>query len=115
MSFSAIYSVYAYTPVSSGGLGLPVDIIGLITSASELSFIILTPFALPWLLNELGNARSQQVILIVWPFLALSFPLAQHLAATSSGWMSVVIFWQQVGETVGNFSWPYVIDRHILY
>jgi len=106
LSYDAIYSVYTYTPTKEGGLGLSVDIIGLILSFAQLVYICLVPLLLPRLIARCGTSTALNVVLLVWPILAISFPTARWLAETARGPMWMVIGLQQVLRDIGAFSWP---------
>lgn len=106
MSFDAIYSVYAYTEVSYGGLGLPVDNIGLIMFFSSITYIMLTPLVLPRLIARFGASKALNQILRFWPVLALSLPIAQFFARKARGAMWLTILVQQIGKNFAGFAWP---------
>lgn len=108
MSFEGIYSVYTYTPVSDGGLGLPVDRIGLIMACAGLIYIISTPFTMPRLTSRFGNTRALRLVLFIWPFLAISLPLTSHLAGIARPLTWVLILGQLIGKAFGNIAWACV-------
>jgi hypothetical protein len=106
MSFDAIYSVYAYTEVPYGGLGLHVDNIGLIMFFSSITYIVLTPLVLPRLIARFGTTRALNRILRFWPVLALSLPVTQFFARKARVLMWVTILVQQIGKNLAAFAWP---------
>lgn len=105
-SSDAILSVYTYTPVPRGGLGLSVDVIGTLMSAAAFAYIVFTPFAFPYMTKRFGMIRSLTIVLGVWPLIAMCLPAAQYFAGSDRAVMWIVVLFQQSSKVLGQFAWP---------
>ncbi|TYJ57073.1 hypothetical protein B9479_002174 [Cryptococcus floricola] len=118
-AFEGLFTIYTYTPIPLGGLGLPIRTIGLISSLSSLLYILVSPVLSPWLEARYGLGKSMLLTTGTMPLEALIIPIAQY-AATLSGrggwgraptWVMLVV---QVG--MKNFhcmAWPQ--SDHLIY
>ena len=104
-AFDGIYSVYTYTSPIHGGLGLPVEKIGLVMSASALFGVAVTPYFLPRLTASYGTTGLFALIAPVWPVLALGLP-ATSLIAGHRAVLWPAIGAQQILKNIGLFAVP---------
>lgn len=112
MAFDGVYSVYTYTSTNKGGLGLPVDKIGIAMFCGNLAFILTVPTVLPVLIDRCGLVNSQQGLILLWPLVGLSLPLCNWIAKEAHSFMWPFIALQQLAKAVGGFVWVYVKFRY---
>lgn len=131
-SWDGLFTVYTYTDVSLGGLGLPVrpahlslalhtretvvpcsdllrvqvDVIGLIFTFSSLFYVCSTPFVLPYLQARFGSIRTLSLIFACWPIVALMIPLAQKAADGARPIMWLVLTVQIGLKSFATCAWP---------
>ncbi|RSH91750.1 hypothetical protein EHS25_009119 [Saitozyma podzolica] len=105
-SWDGLFTVYTYTDVSLGGLGLPVDVIGLIFTFSSLFYVCSTPFVLPYLQARFGSIRTLSLIFACWPVIALMIPLAQKAADGARPIMWLVLTVQIGLKSFATCAWP---------
>ncbi|WVQ84323.1 hypothetical protein IAT38_006475 [Cryptococcus sp. DSM 104549] len=79
-ALEGLYTVFTYTPVSRGGLGLPVESIGFISSMCALTYIFLSPVIIPFFDSKIGAKGTLTLANGVMPLEALVVPLAQWAA-----------------------------------
>ncbi|KLO06628.1 MFS general substrate transporter [Schizopora paradoxa] len=75
----AIYPLFAFTPVTSGGLGLSEAAIGAHTAFRALTSILVI-FAYAPLQRRLGTVGTYQLSLFIWPFTVMFLPALNFLA-----------------------------------
>jgi len=75
----AIYPLFAFTPIASGGLGLSEAQIGAHTAFRALSSILVI-FVYAPLHRRLGTVRTYQLSLFIWPFAIVFLPALNMLA-----------------------------------
>ncbi|ODN81566.1 hypothetical protein L202_01981 [Cryptococcus amylolentus CBS 6039] len=123
-AFEGLFTIYTYTPIPLGGLGLPIRTIGLISSLSSLLYILVSPVLSPWLEARYGLKKSMLLTTGTMPLEALIVPVAQYAATLclpgrgrgggwgrAPTWVMLVI---QVG--MKNFhcmAWPQ--NDHLIY
>jgi hypothetical protein len=132
-SWDGLFTVYTYTDVSLGGLGLPVrstptshrnphphetvvtcsdllrvqvDVIGLIFTFSSLFYVCSTPFVLPYLQSRFGSIRTLSLIFACWPVVALMIPPAQKAADGARPIMWLVLTVQIGLKSFATCAWP---------
>ncbi|WWD18589.1 hypothetical protein CI109_103042 [Kwoniella shandongensis] len=106
MALAGLYTVWGYTPVPDGGLGLPVQIIGRLSVLSSLTYVFAAPFFVPMIQKELGAKHGLLLTTGIIPIEALGIPLIQ-LAATKGRTAIYETLWLQYGmTTLHAFSWP---------
>lgn len=76
-SWDGMYTVYTYTPTALGGLGLPIDTIGLLYTASYLASFVFNPICLPRLTARYGTLPTLRVMLTLWMVLGCCVPISQ--------------------------------------
>lgn len=81
----ALYPLFAFTPIASGGLGLSEAQIGAHTAMrSVLSILVLFAYA-PVCARLGGTVRCYQVGMVLWPFAIAGLPVLNALARTDAG------------------------------
>ncbi|CAD6573943.1 MAG: hypothetical protein TREMPRED_000968 [Tremellales sp. Tagirdzhanova-0007] len=105
-AWEGVFTVYTYTEVPRGGLGLPVDSIGLIYSLGSLIYIVSAPLGIPLLTARIGAISSLRIIFSLWPVLILTIPLAQYTAGNLRPMMFVVLVVQLLLKSFGTCAWP---------
>ena len=105
-AFEGVFTVYTYTDVLRGGLGLAVDKIGQLYSIGSIIYICIAPIFVPRLQARFGLIRSLGFIFAVWPVLVLTIPLAQFFAGHARAVMYVTLLFQLGLKSLGNFAWP---------
>ncbi|WWD21883.1 hypothetical protein CI109_106371 [Kwoniella shandongensis] len=104
--FGGLYTVWGYTPVLDGGLGLPVEIIGRLSVIANLSFVFGAPFFVPIIQKRLGAKRGLLLTTGIIPVEVLGIPVVQW-AATKGRKAIYETLWLEYGmTTLHAFSWP---------
>lgn len=80
----AIYPLFAFTPVVSGGLGLSEAAIGAHTAFRALVSILVI-FVYAPLQRRLGTVHTYQLSLFIWPFAIVFLPALNMLARLGQG------------------------------
>lgn len=105
-TFEGVFSVYTYTSVNRGGLGLAVTVIGWLFVGGNLFYLAVVPFLLPYLQRRIGSYAALGVSLFGWVLTALTVPLSQAAAEKSRVAMWIVLALQVVTKNLGGCSWP---------
>lgn len=124
-AYDGIFTVYTYTEVAHGGLGLPVctmlfcsspallmpqvDTIGLLYSYGAALYIIIVPTLLPPLQSRLGAKRLLETVFAIWLVVSLLLPLSQWTAAHMRWMMWIVVILSSTLKCFAAFAWPSVM------
>jgi hypothetical protein len=109
-SWDGMYTVFTYTQPAQGGLGLPVDTIGLLYSANYLFSFAMNPIFLPKMQKRFGSTLALGIVLVMWPTLALLIPITQWTAVHARWAIWGVLLVQLIMRAVGAFGWAYVMS-----
>ncbi|KAH8111331.1 MFS general substrate transporter [Phellopilus nigrolimitatus] len=106
----ALYPLFAFTPITSGGLGLSEAQIGAHMAIRSAFNIIVMCFYVPFA-SRLGAVRLYQVGMSLWPLAMACFPLLNALARTKSTSVGTWTFDAAAGVffmlwSLGNLVWP---------
>jgi hypothetical protein len=71
-----------------------VDSIGQIMSLTAIFYIVIAPFALPWIKDRLGTIRGLTLIFMAWPTISLLIPVTTYLAGRNRILMGIVLTFQ---------------------
>ncbi|WVQ84325.1 hypothetical protein IAT38_006477 [Cryptococcus sp. DSM 104549] len=122
-AYEGLFTVYTYTPIPRGGLGLPVKSIGYVSCFSALLYICLSPVLVPLFERTIGIKRALLLANGIMPVAALVIPLAQWAArgdaeaggvnggAGTATW--VVLGLQLVMKNINYLAWP--LNDHLIY
>ncbi|WVQ80752.1 hypothetical protein IAT38_002857 [Cryptococcus sp. DSM 104549] len=104
--FEGFFTVYAYTAVSRGGLGLTVENIGNLVAAFIFLCVILTPVFTTTLQSTFGFKRALQLTIGTIPIEYLLVPAAQWMArrGRKETWAAAV--GQLTLKSWHLFAWP---------
>lgn len=105
-SFDGIWTVMTYTSVERGGLGLPVQLIGLIYTFGSALYIITTPLTLPWMKARFGTNRTLVVVFSACVALALSIPMLQFFAVNARWAMWATLGASTLFRNFMSVAWP---------
>lgn len=105
MAYDGIYSVYTYTSIDKGGLGLPVDIIGLVMALGSVAFVVTTPTVLPAMIDRCGMIETQRYLIFIWPLIGIALPVCHWVAGNAQGLLWPAIGVMQVIRAIGCFVW----------
>ncbi|KAF8551949.1 MFS general substrate transporter [Imleria badia] len=102
LAFDVVFTLFCYTPVGAGGLGLDPSTIGNVFASAGTLAVFLRFFAMPYILRRFDYAKTYNVCMYIWPvafgllpFLnvfACAYPPSSSDAVSVSG-SSVVIIW----------------------
>ncbi|ODO05920.1 hypothetical protein I350_04981 [Cryptococcus amylolentus CBS 6273] len=90
-AFEGLFTVFLWTPVKRGGLGLPVHFIGLTNSLSSAIYILVSPVLAPLIEDKFGLKGGLALTSGAMPLEALVIPLAQFAATKGLAWTGVML------------------------
>ena len=83
-TFFALYPLYAFTPLASGGLGLSEAEIGADMAFRALLIIFIITVSSP-IQRRFGALKTYQVGMIMWPASIVFLPILNWMARTDEG------------------------------
>ncbi|WWC64665.1 uncharacterized protein I303_107276 [Kwoniella dejecticola CBS 10117] len=106
-AFEGLFTVFAYTPITQGGLGFPVEMIGSIIAFTTLLYIVGSPIIIPRLKRRFGIRRSLTITVITIPIEALIVPIAQWCARVGRVWTwGILVLVQLPLKNFHQMGWP---------
>ncbi|KAH8114502.1 MFS general substrate transporter [Phellopilus nigrolimitatus] len=103
----ALYPLFAFTPIESGGLGLSEAAIGAHMAVRSFISIVLM-FAFSPLQSRLGTMRTYRYAMLFWPFNIAFFPILNVLArwGVCKYILNAVLCLFFLVWGIANISWP---------
>ena len=83
-AYDVLLVLFAFTPVSLGGLGFDPERIGYVLAAAGIGGTFVSLVALPWLLRRWSPGHVYACAMALWPFAFLVLPLTNWAARLSS-------------------------------
>jgi len=83
-AYDILLVLFAFTPVSLGGLGFGPERIGYVLAAAGIGGTFVSIIALPWLLKRWSPGRVYAVAMSLWPFAFMILPMTNWAARLSS-------------------------------
>ena len=83
-AYDVLLVLFAFTPVSLGGLGFDPERIGYVLAAAGTCGTFVSLIALPWVLRRWSPGRVYACSMALWPLAFLILPLANWVARLSS-------------------------------
>ncbi|KAF8125161.1 major facilitator superfamily domain-containing protein [Boletus edulis] len=81
-SFEVVFTLFCYTPVDAGGLGLQPSTIGKFLASSGTFAVLLRLVAMPYILRRFDYATTYNTCMYLWPIAFAFLPLLNMLAVT---------------------------------
>ncbi|KIJ52561.1 hypothetical protein M422DRAFT_58696 [Sphaerobolus stellatus SS14] len=79
-SFDVVFVLFCFSPIASGGLSRPADLIGYSLAVSGFTSATLQMFFMPWFLRNFNLDKMYRVCMCLFPFTFASLPLLNLLA-----------------------------------
>ncbi|KAH0826229.1 major facilitator superfamily domain-containing protein [Lanmaoa asiatica] len=79
-AFDVVFTLFCYTPVDAGGLGLEPSTIGNFLAFSGTFAVLLRLVAMPYILRRFDYATTYNACMYLWPIMFASLPLFNALA-----------------------------------
>ncbi|KAF8551948.1 MFS general substrate transporter [Imleria badia] len=67
LAFDVVFTLFCYTPVGAGGLGLDPSTIGNVFASAGTLAVFLRFFAMPYILRRFDYAKTYNVCMYIWP------------------------------------------------
>jgi hypothetical protein len=83
-AYDVLIVLFAFTPVTLGGLGFDPERIGYVLAASGIGGTFVSLIALPWMLKRWSPGRVYACAMSLWPFAFMVLPLTSWAARLSS-------------------------------
>jgi len=104
----ALYPIFAFTPVQSGGLGLSEAAIGMHLAIRAANNILVMLLFSP-LQRRVGTVRTYQISMAIWPFAFMFFPVLNLMAKKGSvdNWLfNVTLMLFFTTWSFASLAWP---------
>ncbi|KAF8125163.1 major facilitator superfamily domain-containing protein [Boletus edulis] len=79
-AFDVVFTLFCYTPVDAGGLGLQPSTIGKFLASSGTFAVLLRLVAMPYILRRFNYATTYSTCMYLWPIAFAFLPLFNMLA-----------------------------------
>ena len=83
-AYDVVLVLFAFTPVSLGGLGFDPERIGYVLAGAGIGGTFVSIVALPWVLKRWSPGRVYAFAMALWPFAFIVLPLTNWAARLSS-------------------------------
>jgi hypothetical protein len=83
-AYDVLLVLFAFTPVSLGGLGFEPERIGYVLAGAGIGGTFVSLIALPWVLKRWSPGRVYACAMTLWPFAFIILPLTNWVARLSS-------------------------------
>ncbi|KAG9308879.1 major facilitator superfamily domain-containing protein [Chiua virens] len=84
LSFDVVFTLFCYTPLDAGGLGLEPAVIGDVFASAGLLSVFLRLFAMPYILRHFDYAKTYNVCMYIWPVTFILLPPLNFIARANA-------------------------------
>ncbi|KAG6370555.1 major facilitator superfamily domain-containing protein [Boletus reticuloceps] len=80
LAFDVVFTLFCYTPIDAGGLGLEPSTIGNVLAFAGMLAVLLRFFAMPYILRRFDYAKTYNACMCIWPVAFGFLPFLNILA-----------------------------------
>ncbi|KAN0074592.1 Major facilitator superfamily domain containing protein [Tylopilus felleus] len=80
LAFDVVFTLFCYTPVNAGGLGLKPSTIGNVLASAGTLAVLLRFFVMPYILRRFDYAKTYTACMYIWPIAFGSLPFLNLIA-----------------------------------